>query len=201
MVTKGEAYVQLRQNGNQKPALFNILNREEHRTKRRIIAPVISERSMRTFEPTMSKQIDSFLRKILECSHQNKPDNMSVLCERLGVDIVYQLAFEYPLNTQFDATHRVIVEGIKTRSNRSALYYFWKRLQILDPLFERFAGRDLKGFYNSLQTMIVARMAQPKDALHDFFAMASGEVYGEPGLEGTDFWAEAVFFIAAGTLI
>jgi hypothetical protein len=49
--------------------------------------------------------------------------------------------------------------------------------------------------------MIGARMAIPKDAKHDFFALASGEIApGEPRLISKDLWAEAVFFIAAGQL-
>lgn len=46
--------------------------------------------------------------------------------------------------------------------------------------------------------MIVQRMAIPKDAKHDLFALASREIGPrEPGLISKDLWAEAVFFIAA----
>jgi len=47
--------------------------------------------------------------------------------------------------------------------------------------------------------MIRERMSIPKDAKHDFFALAAGEIApGEPELISKDLWAEAVFFIAAG---
>jgi hypothetical protein len=157
---------------------------------------------MRIFEPVMLQQIHAFLLSLLQASQRKETTNMSPRCERLGVDVVGQLAFGYPLNTQSDATHRAIVEGIKARGARSSLYYFWERVRILDPIFEKMRGRQsTEGFYASLRTMIGARMALPKDAKHDFFALATGDIApGDPGLISKDLWAEAVFFIAAGEL-
>ncbi|KAF2868355.1 cytochrome P450 [Massariosphaeria phaeospora] len=199
-VTKGRAYVQLRQGGQGTPNLFNTLDKEEHRKKRRIIAPVISERSMRVFEPDMWQQLEAFLVQLLQSSQQNQFVNMTPRCERLGVDVVGKLAFGYSLNTQTEPIHRVIVEGIKTRSNRSSLYFFWSFLRVFEPVFDWFEGRhDLDGFYRSVKTMIEARMSTPKESIHDFYALASGDIApGEPGLISKDLWAEAVFFIAAG---
>jgi cytochrome P450 len=199
-VIKGQAYVQLQQSGNGTSNLLTTLDKDKHRKKRRIIGPVVSERSMRVFEPEMSKQVTAFLIQLLRSSQNNTIVNMTPRCERLGVDVVGQLAFGYSLNTQSDAEHRVIVEGFKTRSDRSALYFFWGRLKILERLFDRFEGRQsLQGLYRSIQTMIAARMAKPRDALHDFYALTSGEIApGEPGFISKELWAEAVFFIAAG---
>lgn len=156
---------------------------------------------MRVFEPNMQDEVDSLLRQLLHSSRRHEVVNMTPRCERLGVDVVGQLAFGYPLDTQVDPTHRVIVEGIKTRSDRSSLYYFWSQLRVLEPLFNALEGsHSLDGFYQSVKTMIQARMTLPKDAKHDFYALASGEIGpGEPGLISKDLWAEAVFFVAAGT--
>jgi cytochrome P450 len=202
-VTKGHAYVQLRTDTHGAPNLLNTVDKELHRKKRKIIAPVLSERSMLVFEPVMSQQIDVSLLHLLQSSQQKEIVNISPWCERLGVDVVGQLAFGYPLNTQSDPTHRAIVEGIKARGARSSLYYFWERIRILDPIFERVRGRQsTEGFYASLKTMIGARMSIPKDAKHDFFALATGEIApGVPGLISKDLWAEAVFFIAAGKFL
>ncbi|KAK7742359.1 hypothetical protein SLS53_004504 [Cytospora paraplurivora] len=149
----------------------------------------------------MRQQVGTFLLELLKSSRQGEIVNMTPRCERLGVDVVGQLAFCYPLNTQIDPTHRVIVEGINTRSDRSSLYYLWPRLRFLEPLFNTVEGKHkLEGFYKFVMAMIVARMALPKDAKHDFYALASGEIGpGEAGLVSKDLWAEAVFFIAAGT--
>lgn len=151
---------------------------------------------MRLFEPDMLNQIDSFLCQL---SRNIKVVNTTPLCERLGVDIIGQLAFGYQLDSQVDPTHRVMVEGMKSRSYRSALYFFWSRLRILENIFNLVEGRhSLDGFYKSVQTMIQARMTLPKDAKHDFYALASGEGTSESGLISKDFWAEAVFLVAAG---
>lgn len=198
--TKGNAYVHLRQSGQGTPNLFNTIDREDHRKKRRIIAPVVSESSMRVFEPQMQLQIDSFLTQLLESSRRKEIVNMTPRCERLGVDVVGELAFGYPLNTQTDPTHRVIIQGLKTRSDRSTLYFFWSKLRFLEQIFNLGSGRhSLIGFYRSIMTMIKARMSLPKDAKHDFYSLASGNLSsGEQGLISKDLWAEAVFFIAAG---
>jgi len=43
-------------------------------------------------------------------------------------------------------------------------------------------------------------MALPKDAIHDFYSIAVGD-FGlqEAGLRRSELWAEAVFFLPAGT--
>lgn len=199
-MVKGQAYAELRQGGRGTPNLFNEIDKEAHRAKRRIIGPVISESSMRIFEPEMQKQIDSFLVQLLQSSRKGEVVDVTPRCERLGVDVVGKLAFGYSLNTQLEPTHRVIVEGIKSRSNRSSLYYFWPQTRILERVFDWTEGKhSMDGFYQSVKTMIGARMALPKDAIHDFYSMASGEIApGESGLISKDLWAEAVFFIAAG---
>ena len=91
---------------------------------------------MRIFEPNMSQQIDRFLNQLLIDSRQSRASNMTPLCERLGVDIIGQLAFGYPLNTLVEPQHRVIIESLKNRSRRASLYYFWPQLKRLDRLFE-----------------------------------------------------------------
>ena len=199
-VVKGLAYQTQRQSANGTPNMFNMIDKEAHSKKRRIIGPVISERSMRVFEPEMLKQIDSFLRLLLRNSREGQVLNMTPPCERLAVDIIGQLAFGYPLNTLNDPTHRVIVEGLNTRGKRSSLYFFWPDLKIAEGLFNLIEGKNtLDGLHKSVRTMIHARMAEPKDAKHDFYALASGQIApGEPGLISKDLWAEAVFFIAAG---
>ncbi|KAI1170140.1 cytochrome P450 [Nemania sp. FL0916] len=48
--------------------------------------------------------------------------------------------------------------------------------------------------------MIGQRMSMPKDAAHDFYAATSGDVTpsGEKGLQNTELWSEASFFVMAG---
>lgn len=62
-VTKGQAYADSRLLPT--PNLLDTLDQADHGRKRRIIARVLSEHSMRTFEGTMSIEVDHFLREIL----------------------------------------------------------------------------------------------------------------------------------------
>ncbi|TGO43615.1 hypothetical protein BOTNAR_1690g00010 [Botryotinia narcissicola] len=65
---------------------------------------VLSERSLRSFEPTMSSEIDVFLKLFLDTN--NAVVNMSPLCERLTTDVAGQLAFRQPLDTQTEERNR-----------------------------------------------------------------------------------------------
>lgn len=201
VVSKGRAYTQLLNNGTGPPNLLTTLDKTLHRQKRKVIAPVVSERSMRVFEPEMVKQVDSFLVQLMRS--QGETVDVSHRCERLGVDIIGQLAFGYPLNTQADPTHRVVIEGLKRRSARNQMYFWWSRLRAIEPvLFGKSKAHLEEGFHRSLMTMMNSRMALPKDAKHDFWALASGEMIAsgsaEPGLIGKELWMEAIFFVAAG---
>lgn len=113
--------------------MFNMIDKEAHRKKRRTIGPVISERSMRIFEPNTLEQIDTFLLQILRSSQQG----MTPPCEQLAVDIVGKLSFGYSLNTLVKPTHRGIVEGLKTRGKNSSLYFFWSDLRLLSGFLTR----------------------------------------------------------------
>jgi cytochrome P450 len=85
--------------------IFGTLDKERHRQKRKIYGQVLSERSLRAFEPIMSGEIDVFLRQL--SITKTETVNMSPMCERLTTDIAGQMAFGQPLNTQVDATNRI----------------------------------------------------------------------------------------------
>lgn len=80
-VVKGSAYAVLGQSSKGTPSIFNTIDKVVHSKKRRIIGPVISERSMRVFEPNMVEQIDAFLLQLLRSSQQNGGLNMTPICE------------------------------------------------------------------------------------------------------------------------
>lgn len=73
-VTKGQAYADSRLLPTRD--LFDTLDEADHGSMRRIIGRALSEHSMRTFEDTMSIEIDYFLRKIpapVSCCISNCP--------------------------------------------------------------------------------------------------------------------------------
>ncbi|KAI1761896.1 cytochrome P450 [Hypoxylon sp. FL1150] len=174
--------------------MFNALDRAAHSHKRRVVGQLISERSMRAFEPTMVSQIDIFLRQILISGNNGETINMTTRCQRLGADVVGLLAFGYELNTQTADTNIIIPAAMKATSYRISLYMAWPTIRLIDPVF-RWLGRK-----KSPKCMIGRRMSMPRDAAHDLYAVASGDTTpsGDRGLQGTELWSEASFFVMAG---
>ncbi|TVY75605.1 Cytochrome P450 monooxygenase apf7 [Lachnellula suecica] len=197
--TKSENYLKSLLSTN-KPSMFNALDRAQHRQKRRAVGQLLTERSMRIFGPTMELQIDIFLRQLLQASQQSKFANMTTRCQRLATDIVGHLAFGYPLNTQTAETNAVIPAGMKRTSYRISVYLAWPAITFVDPVVQWFGRREISKFYAALKKMVEFRMGMPKDAAHDLYAVASGDMTpnGEKGLQGTDLWSEASFFVIAG---
>lgn len=196
-VNKGHSYSYVNRSGN--PSMWSTLDRETHHRKRKLVGPVVSERSMRAFEPIMSAAMDVFLRQLLESSQQGRLVNMTERCERLAVDIVGLLAFGYPLNTQTEETNKLVPDSLKNLSTLSTLIMAWPATRIVAPLVGWLGRKRAATFHLALRKMIGARMALPKDAKHDFYALATGETSpGEQGLNAAELWPEAVFFIAAG---
>lgn len=192
--------------GTERPNIFNEPDRELHRKKRKTIGFGISERAMRAFEPEMANKVDIFLGQLLKANQNEAAVNMTPCCERLGVDIIGQLAFGFELNSQRDPTHRPVSAGLRARSRLGSLYMAWPSLRYLDPIITRLLPvrykKDMQNLYKSLRTMIGARMALPKDAKADFYSRVSGDIApGDPGLATKDLWAEAILIVAAGLSI
>jgi len=206
-VTKGRAYLVFMNDSSQ--TLLTAFDKELHRKKRAVIAPVVSERNMRVFETQMSNEIDKFLLRLWTASRDKEAVNMSVVCERLAVDVVGRLGFGYSLDTQADPSHRAVIEGIKHRTRRGTMWYKWNGLRLLDRVFDwmdRKSVRERADYLDILRTMIGRRMAVPPEQaaeMHDFWASitktkeAQGEA-AEAGMVGKNVWFEALFFIFAG---
>jgi len=148
----------------------------------------------------MILQIDIFLRQLLRSSQKSEIVNMTTQCQRLGADVVGHLAFGYPLNTQTADTNVIIPASIKRTSYRISVYLAWPAISFVDPIVQWFGRKEIPKFYQALKKMIGTRMSMPKDALYDLYAVASGDVTpsGEKGLQGSDLWSEASFFVIAG---
>ncbi|KAI1843864.1 hypothetical protein JX265_003760 [Neoarthrinium moseri] len=180
--------------------MFNALDRAEHSRKRRVVGQLITERSMRSFEPSMTLQIDVFLHQLLASSKKSEVVNMTVRCQRLATDVVGLLAFGYELNTQTEDTNSIIPAAMKSNAYRIGLYIAWPSISFFDPVFRWLGRKRIPKFYQTLRKMIGRRMSMPKDAAHDLYAVASGDVTasGDRGLQDTDLWSEASFFVVAG---
>lgn len=155
---------------------------------------------MRTFEPTMSSQVDVFLREVPKSSQKDEVVDISPRCQHLVADIICHLGFGYPLSTQTEATNRPLLEAFVEANARIALYMNWPATsKLLDILIKWLAQKASEDFRRSIQNMVEARMAMGQDARHDLYSMAlSNKIGDDEGLLESELWAEAVFFITAG---
>ncbi|KAI1395606.1 cytochrome P450 [Hypoxylon fuscum] len=142
----------------------------------------------------ISEQIDIFLRQLLQHSKKSDMVNMTVACNRLGIDVVGYLAFGYALNTQTETTNRFIPEIIFSAIYMNNLYYTWPIIGRLAPVLGWLGSKKVDMFQQGVQKMISARTSQPIDAKPDFYAV----VAGERGLQQSELWGEALFFVLAG---
>lgn len=196
-MTKGQAYVDSRL--VKEASLFDTLDQAEHARKQRIIGRVISELSMRSFEPTMKSQVDIFLRQLLPAAQKGEAVDVSPLMLRLAADVICHLGFGYPLSTLTEETNRPLLDAFGMASGRVALYMNWPATaKVLDPLVAWLGKKAYEDFRIAIQNMVESRMALPKDAKHDLYKMALSDKKGEETLLESELWAEAVFFITAG---
>lgn len=117
---------------NEQTNIFGTLEKDTHRQKRNIYARVLSDRSLRTFEPTMSHEIEVFLRQMVK--HDGKPVNMSPQCERLTADVAGQLAFGQPLNTQTEETNRIFPQAMSSMNAIVSLFSKSKYRKLITSL-------------------------------------------------------------------
>jgi cytochrome P450 len=115
-----------------------VVDKNIHRTKRRIVGQGLTDRATRQFEPVMLQQISTFLTKLLRASEEGKTVDMSDACKLLGFDISVELGFGYVLQLQFSEANRWIVDAISTSNWRINLYIQWptlKKLRLENLLF------------------------------------------------------------------
>ncbi|RYP78428.1 hypothetical protein DL771_000613 [Monosporascus sp. 5C6A] len=181
--------------------VFNVIDKSAHRFKRKLVGQATSERSMRIFEPVMNEQIATFLRILLESSRSSEPVNMTELVSRLTFDTVALLAFGRPLKTQTDPTYRPLIEAQNAgnyRSNMLMQFPLLYKIKIFNFL-ELFAADQVFQYWNTLETMIAARMAEEKHIRHDLYSILVDQINPEGKyLKDSEIWAEAAFFFPAG---
>ncbi|KAH7308442.1 cytochrome P450 [Stachybotrys elegans] len=195
-VTKGDAY---RGSVTSKfSTIINAIDKSDHRRKRKLIGPALTERSMRTFEPVLHEQVDVFLRTLLEASQKHSVVNVSQSFRRLGYDIIGHLAFGYPLKTQTEEANRFVQHIIDLTSWRTYLLMNFPLLSRLELLLVLPCLRESLRFRGLVMDMIRIRSEKPADAHHDLYSMVADHIGKENGFQPAEFGSEAVFFILAG---
>ncbi|KAI1453478.1 cytochrome P450 [Annulohypoxylon moriforme] len=177
--------------------IFGTLDRERHRQKRKIYGQVLSDRSLRIFDPIMSNEIDVFLRLLLKTNGGTV--NMTPLCERLTTDVAGQMAFGQPLNTLTEATNRIFPRAMVSMNGLVNIFMAWPAFSMIWPILRRLNQKNAEAFTGALRRIIQGRMALPKDAKHDFYSIAASDVNPEyERLRQSELWAEASFILPAG---
>ncbi|KAH9890220.1 cytochrome P450 [Xylariomycetidae sp. FL2044] len=185
------------------PNIFNVVDKDRHRIKRKHIGGLLSESSMRRFEPVMLEQVDIFVRQLLALSRRGAaPVNMSDRSKFIGADVVGHLAFGYDLKLQTDPTHQHIAKEFKTGNHRLNVYMQSPSLAALrlEPIAQLINLMRKDSYLRLLQGMIKSRLKEEKHAKYDLYSQLADHIDapGDDGLSLSEIWSEALFFFPAG---
>ncbi|ETS80811.1 hypothetical protein PFICI_08340 [Pestalotiopsis fici W106-1] len=183
-----------------KPNIFTIADKNEHRPKRKLISHVLSDHSMRKFESSMLAQIDIFLKQILY--FKSSAYNMTPACRHMGLNIAGKLGFGFDLGLQTDDTNRSLPTAITLGNHKTnACMQFTTLAVLLKPGFivNMFTSSLRARLMDMLMSMIKSRLAKPSDAEQDLLAVYAEQSDSDiKNIKQQSLWAEAVFFFAAG---
>jgi cytochrome P450 len=158
---------------------------------------------MRDFEPTMTEQIEIFIKLLMTASQTSSAVNMTEYTKRLGMDIVGLLAFGYALNLQTDPKNRFMIRGIAVGTYQSNCFMQFPKLKALrlHHLLGIVGYKQWRGYRDILRQMVRSRLSEPTHAKHDLYSFVADYVgnSGE-GLQIDELWSEALFFFPAGML-
>lgn len=196
-MTKSRAYL-ITQRAPGVYGVFNAIDKQTHRRKRKLVGQVVNERSLRALEPIITRQVDIFIQQ-LSLPKGSGSFNMTKMFKYLTMDIMGQIAFSYPFNLQTDPTHRHITE---TNSN----YLLNIAMQLPFVVTFRFLTfRTLralirgKGYFNVLETAMKHRFSQSDQGKQDLLYMTDTmRVSDDDKTSIEQMRNEATFFLSAG---
>ncbi len=187
--------------------LFNAIDQDFHRSRRQLVAPVVNDKSMRMFEPTMIEQVDISIQELAPSSQSREPRyiDMTARCKYLGMDIFGLLAFGYHLRLQSEEPNRFIIDTLKASN-------YLLNLKMQQPLLARlnldiflYLRAILRGrsYLSTIEKMTKARMSQDEHAQRDFFSFVTNEIKTsrDGKVWGSAIWAEAIFSLSTGACI
>jgi cytochrome P450 len=197
LVTKSFTYELLTRNGVY--SVFNTLDRDLHRSKRKLIAHAFSERSIRSFEPAMQTEIDIYLRQLAVSA--DTPVNMTRVVGYLAIDIVAQLALGYDMRTQTTEDNRFFMDAMSLSfyvgniSHHFPLFHKVHTNRIFDyALYEK-----REKFVRLLEKMVQSRLSLETHAKPDFFSFIADELPQEKvKMRDSIIWKEALVLLVAG---
>lgn len=175
----------------------NVIDKDAHKKKRKVVGSVLNERSMRIFESTMSARIDEFLQLLYVASQSDQSLNVAPLSQNLAMDIAANLGFGQDLHLQTNDTYRFISDTLRGWMRLMNINMELTRFKRLVRLMLRFRSKQTTRFALALRKIVQARMVEGKDARHDFYSVAT-EIGADEKFFASELWAEAAAFLAAG---
>ncbi|KAI0485705.1 cytochrome P450 [Xylaria cf. heliscus] len=200
-ITKARVYL-VSQRAPNAYGLFNSIDRSIHQRKRKLLGPVVNDRSTRAFEASMLGQIDVFIQGLLSsCQEQpTKPVDLTERFTYLATDIMGEFVFGYPLNLQTNETYRFMTDTTSSYFLNIALqlpFLSHIRISNLRPLRAFLRG---KSYRSILQKMIRSRLAEGPDAKHNLFFMTDTlRVSDDDEVFIEEIRSEATFLLSAGS--
>jgi cytochrome P450 len=181
--------------------MFNAINKQMHRRKRRAISHGLSENALRQFEPSIHHHIDTFIF-LLNQSCGGPAINMTDKCKNLSLDIIGQFGFGQSLNMQTESTNRFLSRAMDASMYRQNIYMQYpllKRVGFETVLFlaTYFARQRFIGI---LKRLVVTRLAKDAPTAKDLLAFVREAQNSSPGeeTEPQELWTEAALLLVAG---
>lgn len=183
------------------PNVFNCLNKQLHRHKRKVIGQAVTERAMRLFESTLQQQVDIFIEQLQ--STEQKPVDITPRCRWVGLDTIGLLAFGYEFNTQREPQHRFVLDGMFAGNYKINCFFHFPLLHALglERVLTSVSGRSRARFWAVLNKMATARLGMGRKARTDLVSFVAD---GTQGAAMDDaqlrelLLSEGLFFVSAG---
>ncbi|KAI1159191.1 cytochrome P450 [Nemania serpens] len=196
-LVKSEAY----RAAQHRPGIFNIftvVDRALHRSKRKLIGQVVSEQSMRAFEPILLQEIETFIKHLFSLSKTGASVDMTPMCRHLSYDTALHLGFGCSLNLQTDSTNRFLPKAISLgdlRINVCMNFPLLMKWRLHQRIADNVPNSLRDRFFKALHTIISARLSQPVHEKHDLCSFMA-KAMGKP--DRLALVTEAIFFFPAG---
>lgn len=182
------------------PNVFNCLDKQLHRQKRRVIGQAVTERAMRLFESTLQQQVDIFIEQLRS---SKEPVDITPRCRWMGLDTIGLLAFGYDFNTQRSSEHRFVLDGMFATGYKINCFFQFPLLQKLglEKLLTSISGRARARFMAVMDKITTSRLSIGKNARHDLVSFVAD---GAQGASMDDaqlrelMLSEGLFFVSAG---
>lgn len=179
-----------------------------HRQKRRAIGPAFTEQSLRDFEPTVWRQVETFqaqLRSFVPLDDANAgwsaPINMAAACRHFTLDTIGAFAFGRSLDLQTKVENRGMIDAMRAAMYVTGIVYNYPKLKPwgLSKWIKVKGGWTQQQWGALTKCLIEERLSRSVDARADMFAFALGGKHGsDVKIPLDDLWVEARLALLAG---